>query len=61
MEIEVFKTMIVGSYVVFINDIQYGCVPANNYVCCKRPLASASKKHKEIMKAVNEFIENNKG
>ena len=61
MEIEVFKTMIVGSYVVFIKDVQYWCTPANNYVCCKRPLTPSSKKHKEIMKAVNEFIENNKG
>lgn len=61
MEIEIYKTMVVGSYHAFINDTQYWCTPANNYVCCKRPLAESSKRHKDIMKAVNEFIENNKG
>lgn len=60
MKIEVYKTMIVGSYHAFIDDVQYWCTPANNYVYCKRPLKEASKRHKEIIKAVNDFIQNNK-
>lgn len=60
MKIEVYKTMIVGSYHVFIGDVQYWCTPSNNYVCCKRPLAESSKRYKEIMSAVNDFIQTTK-
>lgn len=58
MNIHVEKTMIVGSYRAYIDDIEYWVTPSENYVCCKRPLTQSTKKHKEIMKAVQEYINN---
>jgi hypothetical protein len=58
MNIYVEKTMIVGSYRAYLNNVEYWVTPSENYVCCKRPLSQATKKHNEIMEAVQEYIEN---
>ncbi|QEG08484.1 hypothetical protein [Aeromonas phage 4L372D] len=61
MEIEVYKTMIVGSYRVYIGEKEYWATPSENQVRCgKRMMAESTKIHKQIMNAVNNFMENQK-
>lgn len=61
MEIEVYKTMIVGSYVVYIEEKEYWVTPSKNQVMCgKRMMAEATKIHKQIINAVNVFMESQK-
>lgn len=61
MEIEVYKTMIVGSYVVYIGDKEYWATPSDNQVMCgKRLMKQTTKIYKQIINAVNNYIEVNK-
>lgn len=61
MEIEVYKTMIVRSYVVYIGDKEYWVTPSENQVMCgKQMMKETNKIHKQIMNTVNTYIETNK-
>lgn len=61
MEIEVYKTMIVGSYRVYIGEKEYWVRPSENQVMCgKRLIAGSTKTHKQIMNAVKTFMEDQK-
>lgn len=58
MEIEVYKTMIVGSYVAYIGEKEYWVTPSENQIMCgKRLMKDYTKIHKQIMNAVNNFME----
>ena len=58
MEIEVYKTMIVGSYVAYIGEKEYWVTPSENQIMCgKRLMKGDTKIHKQIMNAVNNFME----
>lgn len=58
MEIEVYKTMIVGSYVVYIGEKEYWATPSENQIMCgKRLMKDSTKIHKQIINAVNNFME----
>lgn len=58
MEIEVYKTMIVGSYVVYIGEKEYWVTPSENQIMYgKRLMKETTKNYKQIMNAVNNFME----
>lgn len=58
MEIEVYKTMIVGSYQVYIGEKEYWVTPSENQIMCgKRLMKETTKIYKQIMNAVNNFME----
>lgn len=61
MEIEVYKTIIVGSYVVYIGEKEYWVKPSENQIMCgKRLMKETTKIYKQIIDAVNTYIEVNK-
>lgn len=62
MKIEVYKTMIVGSYVVYIGEKEYWVTQSENQIMCgKRLMKETTKIYKQIMNAVHDFIQIAKG